>query len=289
MTNKVLAGVYPAPGGHWVGDGFPVRSLFSYQSHGARVSPFLLLDYAGPAQFEPGERKRGVGEHPHRGFETVTIVYQGEVAHRDSSGAGGTIGPGDVQWMTAAAGIVHDEFHSPEFARRGGTFEMVQLWVNLPARAKMSAPGYQEIKSAEIPVVELAGGAGRVRVIAGEFEGRTGPARTFTPVSVWDAKLNAGADLSMPIAAGHIAALVVLQGDVVVQGRHVRDAQLALFERGGDVVAIEAAADTTLLVLAGEPIDEPVVGHGPFVMNSHAEIRTAIDDFARGDFGRLTG
>lgn len=286
---KKILGVYSAPRPHWVGDGFPARSLFSYHSHGEHLSPFLLLDYAGPAQFEPATRKRGVGVHPHRGFETVTIVYQGEVDHRDSTGAGGHIGPGDVQWMTAASGILHEEFHSEAFTRRGGTLEMVQLWVNLPARDKGAQAGYQTLLDADIPSVPLADAAGRVRVIAGEFDGHRGPARTFTPIDVWDVRLNQGASTRFVVPEGRTLALVVLRGTVLVNGVEVvREAQLVQFERGGSDLVVEANTDATLLVLSGEPIDEPIVGYGPFVMNSDAEIAQAIDDFNAGKFGRVT-
>src|SRR5690606_19280565 len=186
---KKALGVYSARQGHWVGDGFPVRSLFSYNTHGKRLSPFLLLDYAGPAEFVPAEKPRGVGTHPHRGFETVTIVYKGEVSHRDSTGQGGTIGPGDVQWMTAGAGILHEEFHSDAFAAQGGALEMVQLWVNLPAKDKMTAPGYQAVLDSDIPVVALPNQAGSLRVIAGEYGQEKGPARTYTPMHVWDMRI----------------------------------------------------------------------------------------------------
>jgi len=285
---KRILSVHSAPNPHWVGDGFPVRSLFSYGDHGAHLSPFLLLDYAGPAQFPPGSQRRGVGEHPHRGFETVTLVYQGEVEHRDSSGGGGVIGPGDVQWMTAAAGLVHDEFHSPAFTRSGGTLEMVQLWVNLPAREKMSAPGYQSIVSDQIPVVELAGGAGRLRVIAGEFDGRKGPARTRTPINVWDLELQPGVKTRLTVPDGHTLALVALRGTVRVNGSQpLREAQLARFDRAGTDFEIEADSEAMLLLLGGEPIAEPVFGHGPFVMNNRAEIVQAIDDFNSGRFGQL--
>lgn len=285
---KNILGVYSAPRPHWVGDGFPVRSLFSYDSHREHVSPFLLLDYAGPAQFAPAERPRGVGEHPHRGFETVTIVYQGEVAHRDSTGAGGRIGPGDVQWMTAASGILHEEFHSPEFTRAGGTLEMVQLWVNLPAKDKMSEPGYQTLLDKDIPSVELAEGSGRVRVIAGEFAGHRGPARTFTPIDVWDVRLNQGKTTQFSAPEGRTLALIVLRGSVEVNGsQNVREAQMVLFDRGGSEIAIEASTDATVLLLSGEPIDEPIVGYGPFVMNTQAEIAKAITDFNSGRFGGI--
>ncbi|NCT96139.1 MAG: pirin family protein [Comamonadaceae bacterium] len=285
---KPIQGVYSAPRPHWVGDGFPVRSLFSYGDHGAQLSPFLLLDYAGPAQFPPSDRPRGVGVHPHRGFETVTIVYDGEVAHRDSTGAGGTIGPGDVQWMTAASGILHEEFHSPAFTQRGGQLEMVQLWVNLPARSKMEAPGYQNILDAQIPGVDLPEGAGRVRVIAGAYRGHAGPARTHTPMDVWDVRLNQGKTARLPLIKGHTAALVVLAGTVLVNGEAVaREAQLVQFQRDGDALEIEANTDAKLLFLGGEPIEEPVVGHGPFVMNTREEIVQAFHDFQSGRFGRL--
>ncbi|MDY0056633.1 MAG: pirin family protein [Methyloversatilis sp.] len=282
---KKIAGLYSAPRQHWVGDGFPVRSLFSYDSMGRHVSPFLLLDYAGPANFEPSDTPRGVGRHPHRGFETVTIVYDGEVAHQDSTGAGGVIGPGDVQWMTAGAGIIHEEFHSPDFTRRGGPLEMVQLWVNLPARDKRAAPGYQHLAKTDIPVVELPDGAGHLRVIAGEYAGHSGPARTFTPINVWDLKLRAGADLELTVPEGHTLALVVLHGLIRANGSQpVREAQMALYHREGSSFSIAAEADATVLLLAGEPIDEPIAGYGPFVMNTKDEIREAIDDFNSGRF-----
>jgi redox-sensitive bicupin YhaK (pirin superfamily) len=273
---------------HWVGDGFPVRSLFSYNSLGQHVSPFLLLDYAGPAQFTPAARPRGVGQHPHRGFETVTIVYQGEVAHRDSTGRGGVIGPGDVQWMTAAAGILHEEFHSPAFTRQGGTLEMVQLWVNLPARDKLAEPGYQGILNADIPTVELPDAAGSVRVIAGNYAGHAGPAHTFTPMNVWDVRLRADHATTFSVPTGHTLGLVVLHGTVLVNGSEIaREAQLVMLDRDGSEVAIEANSDATLLLLSGEPIDEPLVGHGPFVMNTQAEIEQAFADFSSGRFGQM--
>lgn len=285
---KKILGVHSAPRPHWVGDGFPVRSMFSYDGLGKPLSPFLLLDYAGPAQFAPAARPRGVGQHPHRGFETVTIVYQGEVDHRDSTGAGGHIGPGDVQWMTAAGGILHEEFHSDAFTRQGGALEMVQLWVNLPARDKLSAPGYQTLLNQNIPSVALPDGAGRVRVIAGEFDGHRGPAHTHTPMNVWDVRLHAQGVTTFEVPQGHTLALAVLHGTVLVNDNGVaREAQLVHLSREGSTVRIEANNDATLLVLSGEPIDEPVVGYGPFVMNSEAEIREAIEDFNEGRFGQM--
>lgn len=285
---KKVQGIYSAPPRHWVGDGFPVRTLFSYQNHGKDLSPFLLLDHAGPAPFEPAHAARGVDVHPHRGFETVTIVYQGEVDHRDSTGAGGHIGPGDVQWMTAASGILHKEFHSEAFTRRGGTLEMVQLWVNLPARDKMAAPGYQTILDSDIPAVGLADEAGRVRVIAGEFGGDKGPARTFTSIDVLDIRLNRDGVARLDTRPGHTLALVVLHGTVLVNGDTVaRAGQLVHMERAGDGVELQANGEATVLWLSGEPIDEPIVGYGPFVMNSEAEIVKAIEDFNGGHFGEL--
>ncbi|WP_319797392.1 pirin family protein [Nitrobacter sp.] len=284
---KVL-GVFSGPRQHWVGDGFPVRSLFSHASHGDHVSPFLLLDYAGPANFAPAEQPRGVGVHPHRGFETVTIVYQGEVEHRDSTGNGGLIGPGDVQWMTAASGILHEEFHSRAFTKKGGMLEMVQLWVNLPAKAKNADPGYQTLLDADIPAVDLPDGAGRLRVIAGEFDGRKGPAKTFTPIDIYDVKLNRNGIATINPQGGHTVAVVVLKGTVLVNGGEIaREAQFALLDRSGGEVRLEANGEAAVLVLSGEPIEEPVVMQGPFVMNTTDEIRQAMIDFQSGRFGTL--
>lgn len=278
--------------GHWVGDGFPVRTLFSYNDDPAAFSPFLMLDYGGPVVFEPTTKRRGVGAHPHRGFETVTIVYDGEVTHRDSSGGGGTIGPGEVQWMTAAAGIVHEEFHSEAYARTGGPFRMVQLWVNLPARDKMAPPGYQGITASQIPTLPLrdvhGADAGTVRPIAGTFDGHTGPAKTFTPMQVWDVQLKAGHTVTLPAPEGHTTVPLVYQGRVkTADGQEAGDAEMIVYARDGAGVQLTALADTTLLWLCGEPIDEPVVGYGPFVMNTPQEIQQAFMDFQSGKMGRL--
>lgn len=287
MTKRIL-GRYGNNHRHWVGDGFPVRSLFSYDSLGRHISPFLLLDYAGPHNFEPTTSRRGVGQHPHRGFETVTIVYEGAVEHRDSAGNGGVIGPGDVQWMTAAGGILHEEYHSSAFARSGGPFRMVQLWVNLPARNKMAPGGYQSIQNADIPVVDVPGGAGKARIIAGQYAGVKGPARTFTPINVWDLTLDADATLTLELPEGHTAMAVVLSGHVTVGSvQQAGEAEVVLFSCDGSDVAIHADGNSKLLVLTGEPIDEPIAGYGPFVMNSEAEIHQAIDDFNKGRFGRM--
>jgi quercetin 2,3-dioxygenase len=287
---KTVEGIHSNPHGHWVGDGFPVRSLFDYQGLGKQLSPFLLLDYAGPADFAPATRPRGVGQHPHRGFETVSIVYEGEVAHRDSTGQGGVIGPGDVQWMTAGAGILHEEFHSEAFTRQGGRLHMVQLWVNLPARDKMTPPGYQAILDAQIPRVALDGGAGQARVIAGTFGATTGAASTFTPMQVIDLSVKAGQTVRLPVPEGWNTALVVLAGQARINGEHpAGEAQLVVLSQAGDALVLGAETDVKALLLSGQPLNEPIVGHGPFVMNTPQEIRQAIVDFNSGRFGRMAG
>ncbi|MFJ7567774.1 pirin family protein [Herminiimonas sp. NPDC097707] len=285
---KKIIAVSDAPRPHWVGDGFPVRSMFSYQSHGKQLSPFLLLDYAGPAEFPASDHAPGVGSHPHRGFETVTIVYKGEVAHRDSTGQGGVIGPGDVQWMTAGAGILHEEFHSDAFTHSGGTLEMVQLWVNLPARDKMTPPGYQAIVSNDIPVVPLPDDAGTLRVIAGDYEGHAGAAHTFTPMQVWDLNLKQGSKSDFTLPDGWNSALIVLRGTVLINDERVaREAQMVVLDSSGSKVRIEANSDAVVLLLSGEAIEEEIVGYGPFVMNSQAEIAQAIADFNSGRFAQI--
>lgn len=265
---------------HWVGDGFPVRSLFSV---GDGNDPFLLLDYAGPQTFPPAESPRGVGQHPHRGFETVTIIYQGELEHADSSGSRGSIGPGDVQWMTAASGVVHEEFHSERFTREGGSLEMVQLWVNLPAKDKLSPPRYQELPGTTIPTVALPNDAGTVRVIAGELSGTRGPAKTFTPINVWDVHLQGSTEL--PIPEGHHSLVVVQSGSVHVNDTPVKAVELVTFERTGDSIRLAAETPSRLLVLTGEPIGEPIAAQGPFVMNTQEEIVEAIRDYREGKMG----
>ncbi len=285
---KTILEVSSNPRGHWVGDGFPVRSLFSYSTHSKTLSPFLLLDFAGPAEFTPATKPRGVGQHPHRGFETVTIVYRGEVSHRDSTGQGGTIGPGDVQWMTAGAGILHEEFHSEAFTRTGGMLQMIQLWVNLPGRHKMTAPRYQAILNSEIPAAPMANGAGIVRVIAGQYEDAKGPAHTFTPMNVWDLRLVASASTTLPAPAGWNTALIVLNGQIKVNGeRVVQDGAMVVLSAQGSDCLVETLSDASVLLLSGEPIDEPVVGYGPFVMNTRSEIEQAIHDFNSGKFGEM--
>ena len=270
---------------HWVGDGFPVRTLFSYNTPDAEVSPFLMLDYAGPAEFSPAAKPRGVGLHPHRGFETVTILYQGEVEHHDTAGNGGLIGPGDVQWMTAAKGLLHEEMHSAAFTRQGGTFEAIQLWVNLPAQYKMIAPHYQSITDNQIPVVRLDEKGGVVRVIAGNYQGAKGPANTYTPINLWDLRLPAGQTVELDIPEDYTTMLFALKGSVKINNSAtMNDVELAFFERLGKTITLAALKDATLLVMNGEPIDEPIAGYGPFVMNTEEEIRQAIEDFNAGRF-----
>ncbi|MFO0924738.1 MAG: pirin family protein [Pirellulales bacterium] len=270
---------------HWVGDGFPVRSLFSY-ADGNRFDPFLLLDHAGPHRFEPSSQKRGVGEHPHRGFETVTIVYDGELEHRDSSGSHGSIGPGDVQWMTAASGVVHEEFHSQKMTEQGGSLEMVQLWVNLPAKLKMSKPRYQSIVDAQIPRHAL-GEAGYVRVIAGAYQGTQGAAMTHSPIEAWDIRMQRSADVELPIPASFNALLLVQQGTLHVAGESFHSGELIRLSREGDHLTVRVDGGSQVLVLAGKPLDEPVAGYGPFVMNTREEIQQAIDDYRAGRMGHL--
>jgi len=285
---KKLVGIHQSSEMHWVGNGFPVRSVFDYNGLGRELSPFLLLDYAAPYEFPPGREKRGVGGHPHKGFETVTIAYQGEVEHRDSSGGGGKIAAGDVQWMTAGNGILHEEFHSEAFTRRGGHLQMVQLWVNLRAKDKNTKARYQTLLQAQIPRVELPQDAGTVRVIAGEYGGQTGPAKTFTPINLWDVYLLAGKLAELPLPDGHTTIFLVLSGEVTVNGEQAAgEGDLAIFARLGDGFKVKATRDTKLLVMDGEPIDEPIVGRGPFVMNTRAEIEAAFGEYQFGRMGKL--
>ncbi|TZG33452.1 pirin family protein [Agrobacterium sp. B1(2019)] len=285
MGKKVI-GRYGNDRQHWVGDGFPIRSLFSYNTLGAHISPFLLLDYAGPYDFQPTTQRRGVGKHPHRGFETVTIVYDGEVEHHDSAGNGGIIGPGDVQWMTAAGGIIHEEYHSAAFAKAGGTLRMVQLWLNLPAKDKMTSGGYQSILKADIPQASLPGNAGKARIIAGQYRAIKGPAKTFTPINLWDLTLKTDAELTLDLPERHTAMIVVLSGRVAIDSNHeAGEAEMVLLDPAGREARIHSDGEAQLLVLTGEPIDEPIVGYGPFVMNNEAEIRQAIEDVDSGRFG----
>ena len=286
---RKVIGVYRNQNMHWVGDGFPVKNLFSYDRLGQAVSPFLLLDYAAPYQFQPTTAQHGVGSHPHRGFETVTIAYKGEVEHKDSSGGGGIIKTGDVQWMTAGAGVVHEEFHSKEFAKKGGLFVMVQLWVNLPAKDKMTPARYQAIDNSDIPVVNFADDAGQIRVIAGTFHDVKGPASTFSSINVWDGQLKAEKSEHIHVPMSHTVLVVILEGEMLINGtQKVQDSSIVLFEQNDDpAILLEAIQDTKFLVLTGEPLNEPIQGYGPFVMNTKEEIVEAFNDFNNGKFGMI--
>jgi len=286
---KKIIGVYRNQNMHWVGDGFPVKNLFSYDRLGQAISPFLLLDYAAPYHFSPTTQQHGVGSHPHRGFETVTIAYQGEVTHKDSAGGGGTIQSGDVQWMTAGAGLVHEEFHSAEFAQKGGLFEMVQLWVNLPAADKMTAPKYQAITAKDIPVINFEQDAGYIRVIAGNYAGHTGPASIHSPVNVWDGELKAEQVQHLHVPVDHNVLLVVLSGEMQLNGtQQVQDSSIVMFAQDSEIdIRVEALQDSKFLLLTGQPLNEPIQGYGPFVMNSKDEIIQAFNDFNSGKFGEI--
>lgn len=286
MDKKPL--IHHAPAPHWVGNAFYVRSMFSYGQRHLNPDPFLLLDYAQPRHFPPSQQRRGVGEHPHRGFETITIAYQGEVAHRDSSGGGGIIAAGDVQWMTAGAGIMHDEFFSDAYAQKGGTFEMVQLWLNLPARDKMTPARYQSITASDIPTVSLPNEAGTLRIIAGRFNDHQGPATTYTPVNLWDISQKADSAITLALPANHTVMLLVRHGAVSVNGSaEAGSGQLVSFAPGGTTITIQAKDAAALLLMSGEPIAEPIAGYGPFVMNTEEQIRQALADFNAGQFGHI--
>jgi len=277
---KTVLRIYRQPEGHWVGDGFPVHTVLDYQRH-PELSPFLLLDHAGPADFAPADKPRGVGWHPHRGFETVTVVLDGEVDHEDTAGNGGRIGPGDVQWMTAGSGLLHKEMHSPEFTRRGGRFHALQLWVNLPAKSKMSAPRYQTLLARDIPVVD------GVRVVAGEYRGTKGPAQTFTPVNLLDVRLQKNQSLRLDLRDDYSAGLYIVSGKATVNSEAASEGELVVLDRKGDEVVIEAQTDAVVFVMNGAPIDEPVAGYGPFVMNTTREIQQAFADYHAGRLGKI--
>ena len=286
---REIQGVYPAPGLHWVGDGFRVAGYFSsIPDVVEKLSPFLLLDYHPSYTYPATHERRGVGPHPHRGFETVTLAWQGSVAHHDSTGRGGVIGPGDVQWMTAASGILHREYHDASYARQGGPFQMAQLWVNLPRAHKTSPPGYQGIVADQMGSVTLPNDSGLVRVIAGEYQGAKGPAKTFTPINLFDVRLNRNGKVDFSFPAHQNTALLLMEGEVSINGKtKATTNDFVLFQNVGERISIEAESEAHVLVLNGEPIDEPVVQYGPFVMNTEREIHEAISDFNRGKFGHL--
>lgn len=286
---KLIERIVASPGSpHMVGDGFRV---FNYIPGGGisqrRISPFLMLDFNPEYDFGPSERVRGVGVHPHKGFETVTIAYKGSVAHHDSTGSHGIIRPGDVQWMTAGSGILHKEYHEEAFSRSGGAFEMVQLWVNLPQKSKSVTPHYQELPASGMGKIELPENAGIVNVIAGEFNGVAGPAETYSPVNLIDIKLNAGGEVMTSVPAIHNTGLLVVSGSVEVNGQAAAKHSFVLFENEGEDIHLKATEDSVLLLLSGEPINEPIVSYGPFVMNTKEEIDQAIMDFRAGKFGVL--
>ena len=287
-TKKVELIAAPKPA-HFVGDGFRVHNFIpsGYHLDMKRMDPFIMLDYNSKFHFSGTDTPRGVGVHPHRGFETVTIAYQGRVEHGDSSGGGGIIGQGDVQWMTAASGVLHKEFHETEWAKEGGIFQMVQLWVNLPAKDKMSPPKYQAIKNSEMKIVDL-GENGFIEVIAGEFNGEKGPATTFSPVNLMNAKLKSGGKAEFNFPANFNTAALVIEGNIMVNGEEkVPTDHLVLFQNEGENFTIEATEDSIVLILSGEPLNEPIYPHGPFVMNTREEIIQAFDDFNNGKFGYL--
>jgi redox-sensitive bicupin YhaK (pirin superfamily) len=289
VAAKDILGIYRPGSTHMVGDGFPVRNVFPSNELDEAVDPFLLLDYAGPQEFEPTDHPRGVGEHPHRGFETVTIMYQGSVAHRDSAGNAGVIGPGDVQWMTAASGVVHEELHEAGWAKQGGTFQAIQLWVNLPRVQKMSVPRYQTLLNADIPKIQLAGGAGCLRVIAGTFQGWRGPAHTVTPIELYDLEVMAGGCAELLLPDGQNTSLFVVRGLVSANGSSdAGEAELIVCKRVGSSVVVEAREDSRLLILSGQPIGEPIARYGPFVMNNKVELVQALEDYKAGKMGHLS-
>jgi redox-sensitive bicupin YhaK (pirin superfamily) len=288
VAERAVEGVYQAPDLHWVGDGFRVHGYFSAIPNAMRrLDPFLMLDYHPTFDYTPTEKARGVGVHPHRGIETVTLAWQGSVAHHDSAGGGGVIGPGDAQWMTAASGVLHKEYHEQTYARRGGPFHMAQIWVNLPRAHKMSAPRYQPIRAEEMGRVNLDNGAGVVRVLAGEYAGIKGPAKTFTPVGIFDVQLKATGTAEFVFPAQYNAALLVMRGDIEVNGVPATLNDFIVFGNHGELIRIQASADAHLLLLSGEPINEPIVPYGPFVMNTKQEILQAFADFEQGKFGYL--
>jgi redox-sensitive bicupin YhaK (pirin superfamily) len=274
---------------HWVGDGFYVSSIFSMHSEeNKHISPFLLLDHAAPTYFPPTDKKLGVGEHPHRGFETVTMAIKGEVEHRDSSGGGGKISTGGVQWMTAGSGIVHDEFHSRDFAKKGGEFEMVQLWVNLPAKYKMTRPRYQSLNKKDFPIVRLQDGTTKVKIIAGNFGGSSSPTETFTKINIYEVEGHQNSEVKLNFDDGTNTLILQLAGNSIIGDQHLEKGYLGIFSRSGVSINLKTTEDSKLLILNGEPIEEPLEAYGPFVMNTREELKVAFRDFQEGKMGSLT-
>lgn len=288
-SKRSVEAVIAPPPPHMVGDGFRVHNFFpgTKQIGKTRMSPFFMLDYGSKIEFTPSNNPRGVGVHPHAGFETVTIAYQGKVAHHDSAGNSGIIGEGDVQWMTAGSGLLHKEYHEEEFSRKGGPFQMVQLWVNLPARDKKTKPKYQEITNSKMGRYQLPNEQGFVEVIAGEYGGVKGPATTFTPIHVYNARLKKGAKLDLSFPKEFNTGLLIVEGNVKVNGINGHADHFVLLKNDGEDFSIETTEDSIILVLAGEPINEPIVAYGPFVMNTWEEIEQAVNDVNAGKFGAL--
>jgi quercetin 2,3-dioxygenase len=288
MKAKSIQQILPPPAPHMVGDGFRVHNFFptGYNIGKNRMSPFFMMDYNSKIDFSPRENPRGVGVHPHRGFETVTITYHGKVAHHDSTGNSGVISEGDVQWMTAASGILHKEYHEEEFSKKGGPFQMIQLWVNLPSKDKMSKPKYQAITNDQLGKYQLDNG-GVVEVIAGEFKGVKGAASTFTPIEMYNAKIKKGAAVTFDLPENFNTGILVVEGAVKVNGEKAPADNFILFKNEGETISIEAEEDSILFVISGEPINEPVAAYGPFLMNTHEELEQALEDFNKGKFGYL--
>lgn len=288
MATKIIRQILPPPAPHMVGDGFRVHNFFpsGYNIGNKRMSPFFMLDYNSKVDFSPREMPRGVGVHPHRGFETVTIAYHGKVAHNDSAGNSGVIGEGDIQWMTAASGVLHKEYHEENFSKAGGPFQMIQLWVNLPAKDKMSKPKYQALTNDRLGKYPLDNG-GIVEVIAGEFKGVKGPASTFTPVEMYNVKIKKGTAVTFYLPANFNTGILIVEGSAKVNGQTAPADNFILFKNEGETISVEAGEDSILFVISGEPIDEPIAAYGPFVMNTHKELEEAVDDFSKGKFGYL--
>jgi redox-sensitive bicupin YhaK (pirin superfamily) len=285
---KSIEAIIPPPPAHMVGNGFRVHSFFPGNGiDKKRMSPFYLMDYNARIEFPPRQEPRGVGVHPHRGFETVTIAYHGKIAHHDSYGNSGVIGEGDVQWMTAAAGLLHKEYHEQEFSKLGGAFQMVQLWINLPAKDKMSRPKYQEILHRNMGRFELPEAGGVIEVIAGEYHGVKGPASTFTPMHVFNARLTSGAKAEFTFPKEYNTGILVIEGAAEINGKQAGADHFVLFSNDGEHISIVATEDSVLLVLSGEPINEPIAQYGPFLMNTWAEVEQAIEDVSMGKFGVL--
>jgi redox-sensitive bicupin YhaK (pirin superfamily) len=289
MKQKIIHQILPPPPPHMVGDGFRVHNFFpsGYNLDEKRMSPFFLLDYNAKIDFSPREHPRGVGVHPHRGFETVTIAYNGRVAHQDSYGNSGIIGEGDVQWMTAGSGILHKEYHEKEYSKTGGLFQMVQLWVNLPSKYKMTEPKYQEITKDKMGVYLLPEAGGKVEVIAGNFKGVKGPAFTFSPMEMWNVRLKKDTEIHFDLPGNYNTGILMIEGSATINEQEAPEDNFVLFRNEGEQITVKANEDSLLLVLSGEPIDEPLYAYGPFLMNTKEEVEQAYKDFGTGKFGQL--